>query len=92
VARQLDVTRIGVLGGHPLIVRARPDADKTDLECLRAAGVVGLLVEDAGGVSRLKETVMSLPPRRSRRDERPSVAVSLPRVQPDHDRDDDDDD
>jgi len=44
------------------------------------------------GVAALKETVMSLPPRRNRRDERPSVAVSLPRSQPQHNDDDDDGD
>lgn len=92
VARQLELTRIGVFGGHPAIARVKAGADKTDLECLRAAGVVALLVDDAAGVAALKETVMSLPPRRNRRDERPSVAVSLPRSQPQHDDDDDDDD
>ena len=92
VARQLELTRIGVFGGRPVITRVKADADKTELECLRAAGVVGLLVEDARGVAKLKETVMALPPRRLRKEERPSVAVSLPRAQPQHDHDDDDDD
>jgi hypothetical protein len=92
VARQLELTRIGVFGGRPILARVPADASQTDLECLRAAGVVGLLVEDASGIARLKKTVMSLPPRRARKDERPSVAVSLPRSQPDHDHDDDDED
>jgi hypothetical protein len=92
VARQLELTRIGVFGGRPIVARVKADADKTELECLRAAGVVVLLLEDASGLARLKETVMSLPPRRARKDERPSIAVALPRAQPEHDHDDDDDD
>ncbi len=91
VAGQLELTRIGVFGGRPVIARVRPDADKSDLECLRAAGVAVLLLDGPSGVERLKATVMSLPPRRVRKDERPSVAVSLPRAQA-HDHDDDDDD
>jgi hypothetical protein len=92
VARQLELTRIGVFGGRPIVARVKADADKTELECLRAAGVVVLLLEDASGVARLKETVMSLPPRRVRKDERPSIAVALPRTQPEHDHEEEEDD
>jgi hypothetical protein len=91
VARQLELTRIGVLGQHPVIAKVPADAGKSDLECLRAAGVAVLLVEDVSKVGQLKETVLSLPPRRARKDERPSM-VALPRTQPPHEHEEDDDD
>jgi hypothetical protein len=88
VARGLQLMR----GRRPIIARVKPDADKTELETLRAAGVALLLLEDASGIAGLKETVLSLPPRRVRRDDRPGVAVPRTAVQPEHDDDDDDDD
>ena len=91
VARQLELTRIGVFGGKPVMARVKAEADASELECLRAAGVAVLLVEDAGGIAKLRETVLSLPARKVRKDERPSVAVSLPRAQAPAEDDDDDD-
>lgn len=91
VANQIDLTRIAALARKPLACSLRADIDKTDLQCLRVAGVVVLLVEgDPAGVKQLKETVLSLPPRRQRRDER--AVVSLPRGQVPAENDDDGDD
>jgi hypothetical protein len=90
VAGQIQLSRIAGLGRKPLLTQAPGSASSDDLQCLRAAGVVAL-VTAAEGVAGLKETVKSLPPRRSRRDDR--TVISLPRGnagQPDHDDDDDD--
>lgn len=92
VARHLELLRTAMMARKPLACSVPADASKEELEGLRAAGVALLLVEgDLEGVARLRETVMSLPPRRRNRDERP--AVSLPRSQPtvEHEHDEDDD-
>lgn len=93
VMRHLELIRTAMLARKPLSCQVPADAAKEELEGLRAAGVALLLVEgSADDAARLKETVMSLPPRRRSRDERPAVA--LPRSQSansDHDHDDDDD-
>jgi hypothetical protein len=89
VSRQIELHRVGMLARKPILCQVQPDAAQTDLECLRAAGVVGLIVAGAvAGVTRLKETVAALPARRQRREERPVVA--LPRGNT-HDEEDDDD-
>jgi len=91
VAKQIDLTRIASLARKPIVCSVKADIGKDDLQCLRAAGVALLLVEgDPLGVKRLKETVLSLPARRQRRDERP--VVSLPRGQVPTENDDDDGD
>jgi hypothetical protein len=74
-----------------MICETAAGASADDLQCLRAAGVVGVMTE-AGGIAKLKETVKSLPQRKNRRDER--AVVSLPRGQAaaSNDEDDDDDD
>lgn len=91
VARQIEMNRIATLARKPLLCQVAPGASKEDLECLRAAGVVGLIVEGGvEGVTRLRETVASLSPRRQRREDRP--VVSLPRGQAPPEADDDDDD
>ena len=94
VADQIELSWIGTLGRKPLICGVAADASKEDLQALRGAGVVLLLTEGpAASVERLRETVLSLPPRRQRREDR--AVVSLPRGQaaaaePDEDDDDDD--
>jgi hypothetical protein len=88
VSRQIEIGRIGGLARKPLLAQVTADASKEDLECLR--GVVGVVV--TGGVevvSRVRDTVVALPPRRHRREERP--VVSLPRGQAVTEDDDDDD-
>ncbi len=93
VAGQMELMRVGMLTHKPLLAKVEPGADKSELECLRNAGVAVLVVEGAAdGLVRLKETVQALPPRRVRRDERPMVTLPRAVVQHDHDEDDDDDD
>jgi hypothetical protein len=85
----LDLVRTAIMARKPLACQVPAEVSKEELEGLRAAGIVLLIVEGSpGGASRLKETVMSLPPRKRSRDERP--AVSLPRSAPAHNHDDDD--
>lgn len=89
VAGQLELNKIGLLARRPLVSEVAATASKSDLECLRAAGVVLLVLGPGDGVDRLKETVMSLPGRRLRREERPAVA--LPRAQAPVEEDEEDD-
>ena len=92
VGKQVDLMRAASLVGKPLLVRVPADVSNADLQCLRGAGVVGLLVNAADGVTKVKETVAAMPARKAKRDEaRPMV--SLPRGgAPAEEADDDDDD
>jgi hypothetical protein len=88
VAGQIGLSRIAGLAGKPLLTSAPAAASKDDLRCLRSVGVAGVIT-DVAGVATLKETVKSLPPRRSRREDR--AVVSLPHGSvAAHDDDDDD--
>jgi hypothetical protein len=93
VAQQIELNRIGLLGRKPLLVRVAADASRDDLQSLRGAGAGVILTEGAPErIAALQETVLALPPRRTRREER--AIVSLPRgqaAQPEADDDDDDD-
>lgn len=91
VSRQIELGRIAGLAGKPIVCSVPAGASKEDLQCLRAAGVAVLLLDSADGIAQLKETVLSLPAKRTRRDDRP--VVSLPRGggnSHEHDEDDDD--
>jgi hypothetical protein len=92
VARQIELSRVAAFTRKPLICQVGPNLTSEDLQCLRAAGVIAVVVDgQAEGIAALKETVASLPVRKVRRDERP--VVSLPRGQmPQAEEDDDDDD
>jgi hypothetical protein len=90
IAGQMELSRAGAIARRPLLCDTEASASADDLLCLRAAGVVGVMV-GAAGVAALKQTVAGLPPRRARREER--AVVSLPRgnaaVAPEEDDDDD---
>jgi hypothetical protein len=88
VSEQIALGRVGLITRKPLISRVQPDISSEDLQCLRAAGVVALVVDSADGVTKLKESVAALPARRQRKDDRPVVA--LPRGQAPQEDDDDD--
>ena len=93
VAQQIELNRIGLLGRKPLLVRVAADASRDDLQSLRGAGAGVILAEGTPErIAALQETVLALPPRRTRREER--ATVSLPRgqaAQPEEEDDDDDD-
>jgi hypothetical protein len=90
VAGELELSRAGALARRPMICETAAAASADDLQCLRAAGVAGVMT-DVAGLSQLKETVKALPQRKARREER--AVVSLPRgnaaAQDDGDDDDD---
>ena len=76
VAAQIELGRIAGLARKPLLCKATPGLSKDDLQCLRAAGCVGLLT-DAGSIASLKESVAALPLKKQRKEDR--AVVSLPR-------------
>jgi hypothetical protein len=92
VGKQLEIMRAASLAGKPLLVRVGADVSNEDLQCLRGAGVVAVLVAAADAVGKVKETVAALPARKTRKDDARPV-VSLPRsgATEEHDNDDDDD-
>ena len=91
VAKQLEVMRAASLAGKPLFVKVAADVSNEDLQCLRGAGVVAVLVAASGDVSKVKETVAALPARKARKDDARPV-VSLPRGgAPAEEHEDDDD-
>ena len=89
VSGELELSRTSGLARRPMLCETAASASTDDLQCLRAAGVVGLMTE-AAGVAQLKEAVKSLPQRKARREERP--VVSLPRGQAAASEEGDDDD
>lgn len=91
VARQIELGRISMFARKPIISQVSADTTNEELQCLRAAGVVVLLVDKPADVAKLKETVLALPAKRLRKDESRPV-VSLPRAAVAAVPDDDDDD
>jgi hypothetical protein len=91
VAKQLEVMRAASLAGKPLFVKVDADVSNEDMQCLRGAGVVAVLVASADAVAPVKATVAALPARKARKDDARPV-VSLPRgaAPEEHDHDDDD--
>jgi hypothetical protein len=90
VSRQIELTRTANLARKPIIARVPASTSSDDLQCLRAAGVIVLLVDNAADVTKLKETVAGLPVRKPKKDEaRPMV--SLPRGQAPAEEHEDDD-
>jgi hypothetical protein len=92
VARQVELMRAASLVGKPLLVRVAADVSNEDLQCLRGAGAVAVLVASADSIAKVKETVAAMPARKTRRDEnRPVVALPRSGAAEEHDHDDDDD-
>jgi hypothetical protein len=91
VKDQIDLGRVGMLARKPLLCRVKDDVSQEELQCLRQAGVVGVVGGSAEAAGRLKDAVAALPPRRPRRGEDRPV-VSLPRGQVPQEGEDDDDD
>ena len=90
VAAQIELSRIAALARKPLLCKATSALTKDDLQCLRAAGCVGLLT-DAASVASLKESVAALPAKRQRKDDRPVVSLPRGSQAPAEEADDDDD-
>ncbi len=93
IARQIELNRIAMLGRKPLVCKVAASATKEELQCLRNAGCAAVLTAGApADAAKLRETVMSLPPRRQRREDRPVVSLPRGRAAAAADDDDDDDD
>lgn len=93
VGKQLEIMRAASLAGKPLLVKVDADVSNEDLQCLRGAGVVAVLVATSDAVAPVKATVAALPARKARKDDGARPMVSLPRggAAEEHDHDDDDD-
>lgn len=79
VGSQVSLLRISGFAGKPLFVELNEQPSSSDLEVLREAGAVGIVVSaDLGSarIAELRKAIDDLPPRRKpRRDEREPVAV-----------------
>ncbi|HWO94637.1 MAG TPA: hypothetical protein VNL92_07725 [Dehalococcoidia bacterium] len=85
--RILELRRVALVGGAPLLLGIAGSIDPPILRVLRDAGVVGLVVDSKGAsaMPQLRETINSMPPRR-----RPNEADSplLPHVEVAHEHED----
>ncbi len=95
VRRALELRRLAALSQKPLMLSVSTDVGAGELEALRDAGVTAVIVDGErtaeDDLKRLRETIMALPPRRKRREERPEVSITAPAGNS-HDHDDHDDD
>lgn len=68
----LELRRLSLLTQTPLLVEVPPDTDASRLQALRDAGAAGVILEarHADNLSALRETILALPPRGRRREER----------------------
>jgi|FLYL01.1.fsa_nt_gi hypothetical protein len=91
IRKLLQLRRIFALTRTPLLTEVRPDADASTLQALRESGVVGVIV-DSGGIGKLeklRERILSLPPRGRRREEKEQPLLPLG-IAAGHDHDEDD--
>lgn len=92
VSRQLDLNRIGLFGRKSLICLVETGVSAEDLRCLRAAGCGVVLATGPEAAKSLKEAVVALPPRKTRREDSRTVSLPTGGAGAGHDHDDDDDD
>lgn len=88
----LRLRRIAALARAALLTRVPPDSDGPLLEVLRASGVAGVILDgsQAGKVGALKERILSLPPRRKKREDRSEPLLpALAHSGSDYDEDED---
>ena len=81
IERQMELQRVRSLSRKPLLVAVQAAVDQQELLALREAGVVltalDMAPEDATDtLRRLRSLIDDLPPRRTRRDDRPSVSLT----------------
>lgn len=92
VGSQVALMRLSGFAGKPLFVDVKDAPSSSDLEVLREAGAIGIVVSaDLGSdrITELKKTIENLPPRRKlRRDEREPAAL-IGQVPPSGDEDED---
>jgi hypothetical protein len=79
----LELRRLSMLSQTPLLVEVQPGIEASRLQALRDAGAIGVILDgkDVDELGALRESVLSLPPRGRRREERaeallPSLAAA----------------
>jgi hypothetical protein len=80
VREQMRLAGFSAFTRKPIFAAVSSAPPRPDLEILRDAGVVGLILDvgrEAGEFTSLRGAIDTLPPRRRRRDEREQPAVSL---------------
>jgi hypothetical protein len=84
VQGQLAVRRFFVLSRTPLLVEVQPDLSEGELNCLRDAGVAGVILDGRSdqALANLRRTIDGLPPPGRRREERaeailPTATVTI---------------
>lgn len=72
-----ELRRVSLLTQTPLIAEVTPDVDGSQLQALRDAGVIGVVLDGrhADKLKKLRETLLSVPPRGRRKDERTEALV-----------------
>ena len=72
VRRLMELRRLSLLSQTPLLVEVTPEIGPSRLEALRGAGVAGVILDgkSADKLSALRQTILSLPARGQRREER----------------------
>ncbi len=75
--RLMELRRLSMLSQTPLFIEVSVEAGPSQLEVLRDAGAVGVIIDgkSAGKLAALREAVLSLPPRGRRREERTEAVV-----------------
>jgi hypothetical protein len=75
--RLMELRRLSTLSQTPLLIEVPVEAGPSRLEALRDAGAVGVIIggKSVNKLAALRETVLSLPPRGRRREERTEALV-----------------
>ena len=95
VSTQLGLRRLAFFSQRPLLLEVPPDIPSSQLQSLREAGVIGVLVDGKsawGNLPEIRARIDGLPVRRPRRVDRPDAILPRPPVQAAQATDDDDED
>ena len=84
VRGQMELRRLHLLSRTPLFLPAQPDIGAAELECLRDAGVVAIVVDGAQAstwkrLGDLRQAIDGLPARTRRREEKPEAVLPIGR-------------
>lgn len=79
LARLLDLRRVSVLARTLLLTEIPANANSSQLQALREAGVVGVITEGRAmdRLAALREAIASLPPRGRKREEHPEALLPV---------------
>ncbi len=79
VARLLELRRIAVLSRTPLLTEVSAEADSSQLQALRDAGVAGVIIEGRSldRLPALRKAIDAMPPRGRKREERAEALLPV---------------